>query len=73
MVWINAILFPYSEMPECRQRSTREGAMSYSKAGKVKDFSSSVAPKSGLSAALHTALVGVCFAFVAAVVLGLVP
>jgi len=47
--------------------------MSYSKAGKVKDFSPVVAPKSGLSAALHTAMVGVCFAFVAAVILGLVP
>ena len=47
--------------------------MSYSKAGKVKEFSSTVAPKSGLSEALHAALVGVFFAFVAAVILGLVP
>ena len=51
----------------------QEGSMSYSKAGKAKDFPSATGPYRGWQASLHTALVGICFAFVAAVVFGLVP
>ncbi|WP_320201126.1 hypothetical protein RMR16_012790 [Agrobacterium sp. rho-13.3] len=47
--------------------------MSYSKAGKVKDFTPSSAPQRDWHVTLHTALVGICFAFVAAIILGLVP
>jgi len=51
----------------------QEGAMSYSKAGKARDFTPSTAPHRGWQASIHTALVGICFAFVAAVIFGLVP
>ncbi|NTJ43392.1 hypothetical protein G6L28_12370 [Agrobacterium larrymoorei] len=48
--------------------------MSYSKVGKAKDFTPSSAPhRGGWQSTLHTALVGICFAFVAAVIFGLVP
>jgi len=47
--------------------------MSYSKAGKIKDFTPSPAPSRSWQATIHTAIVGVSFAFVGAVVLGLVP
>lgn len=47
--------------------------MSYSKAGKIRDFTPSPAPTKGWKATLHTALVGICFAFVGAVILGIVP
>ncbi|WP_200925569.1 hypothetical protein [Rhizobium sp. Leaf262] len=47
--------------------------MSYSKAGKIRDFTPSPAPVRGWQAALHTAIVGLCFAFVGAVIFGLVP
>ncbi|MET0174140.1 hypothetical protein HRR99_13885 [Agrobacterium vaccinii] len=47
--------------------------MSYSKAGKIRDFTPSSAPTKGWQAIVHTALIGVCFAFVGAVILGLVP
>ncbi len=39
--------------------------MSYSKAGKARDFTPSTAPHRGWQASIHTALVGICFAFVA--------
>ncbi len=47
--------------------------MSYSKAGKIRDFTPSRAQPNGWQATLHTAIVGLCFAFVAAVIFGLVP
>lgn len=47
--------------------------MSYSKAGKIRDFTPPSAPAKGWQATLHAALVGICFAFVGAVILGLVP
>jgi len=51
----------------------QEGAMSCSKAGKARDFTPANAPHRGWQASIHTALVGICFAFVAAVIFGLVP
>lgn len=53
--------------------STREGSMSYSKAGKIKDFASSPAPSRSWQAVLHTIIISVCFGFVGAVILGIVP
>ncbi|XUY26600.1 hypothetical protein RMR21_013625 [Agrobacterium sp. rho-8.1] len=47
--------------------------MSYSKSGKIKDFTPSSAQPIGWQATLHTAIVGLCFAFVVAVIFGLVP
>ncbi len=47
--------------------------MSYSKTGKVKDFVSQPQSSRGWKDQVHAALVGVCMAFVAAVILGLVP
>lgn len=47
--------------------------MSYSKAGKAKDFTASPSTPHNWHATLHTALVVVCFAFVSAVILGFVP
>ncbi|WP_164876648.1 hypothetical protein [Agrobacterium sp. RS6] len=47
--------------------------MSYSKAGKAKDFVSQPQSQRNWKDSVHAALVGVCVAFVAAVILGLVP
>jgi hypothetical protein len=47
--------------------------MSYSKAGKIRDFAPSSAAPKGWQVALHTVMVTVCFAFVGAVIFGLVP
>ncbi|MES5046161.1 MULTISPECIES: hypothetical protein [Rhizobium] len=47
--------------------------MSYSKAGKVKDFVAQPQSPRNWRDSVHAALVGVCVAFVAAVILGLVP
>ncbi|KQQ48956.1 hypothetical protein ASF69_21805 [Rhizobium sp. Leaf311] len=53
--------------------STREGSMSYSKAGKIKDFTPATTPSRGWQPVVHTVLISLCFGFVAAVILGLVP
>ncbi|MFK0385989.1 MULTISPECIES: hypothetical protein [Rhizobium/Agrobacterium group] len=47
--------------------------MSYSKTGKVKDFVPQSHAQRNWRDTVHTALVGVCFAFVAAVIFGFVP
>ncbi|OMP71131.1 hypothetical protein BV900_16025 [Agrobacterium tumefaciens] len=54
---------------------SREGSctMSYSKAGKARDFVSQPQSQRNWRDSVHAALVGVCVAFVAAVILGLVP
>ncbi|MDS7598154.1 hypothetical protein [Agrobacterium tumefaciens] len=47
--------------------------MSYSRAGKAKDFVPHSQAQRSWRDTVHAALVGVCFAFVAAVIFGLVP
>ncbi|PZP52977.1 MAG: hypothetical protein DI595_05205 [Agrobacterium fabrum] len=54
-------------------RAGRERTMSYSKAGKVKDFVSQPQSPRNWRDSVHAALVGVCVAFVVAVIFGLVP
>lgn len=53
--------------------SMREGSMSYSKVGKIRDFASTPAPSRSWQVVLHTILISACFGFVSAVVLGMVP
>ncbi|SCX10305.1 hypothetical protein DSM25558_1356 [Agrobacterium sp. DSM 25558] len=47
--------------------------MSYSKAGKIRDFAPQAATPKSWQATFHTAMVALCFAFVGAVIFGLVP
>lgn len=47
--------------------------MSYSKAGKIKDFTPATTPSRAWQPVVHTVLISLCFGFVAAVILGLVP
>lgn len=44
--------------------------MSYSKAGKIKDFTPSPASVWNWKSAVHAVIAGLCFAFVAAVICG---